>query len=620
MKMLFIHSDYMEYEVQKAIKNIAEEVPDEHKQARMEECLSVFFSVEKYDEAADRQELLAKVISEIKSVTDQLKTDRIMLYPYAHLSSELASPNFAKELAIELGANLSAEGLEVTRSPFGWYKAFKISCKGHPLSELSKEIRLTEEEPSGKALTREDVVKEITSEYYILTPEGEELKIDLANIDEYEILQTHPSLRSFIESEELGKGAKKEPPSIKAMQRLELVDYEPMSDSGHFRLFPKGQLVFELLKRWADKGARKLDAMEIDTPIMYDWSSPDIQEQGASFHERHYNIHLEDEKREFVLRFAGDFGLFRMMKNATISYKQLPLRIYEFSKSFRLEQRGELSGLKRLRAFHMPDLHSFSKNIDEGWEEFGEIYKNYTDFANSTGVEYAVVFRIVDEFYQKYKDKLVELLVYAGKPAFIEVLSGKKHYWVVKHEFQGVDSVGGSCQLSTVQIDVEDAARYGIDYTDADGAKKGCIICHCSIGSIERWIYSVLEDALKKDKPELPFWLAPTQLRLIPVTDEFVEDCKAIADALPGRIDIDDRDEKVGRKIRDAEREWINLIVVFGEKEKEKGKLPVRLRSGEIEEFGLKELKREIDAGNSRFPYEVLPVPKLLSKRIVFRG
>ena len=82
----------------------------------------------------------------------------------------------------------------------------------------------------------------------------------------------------------------------------------------------------------------------------------------------------------------------------------------------------------------------------------------------------------------------------------------------------------------------------------------------------------------------------------------------------------DDRDEKVGRKIRDAEREWINLIVVFGEKEKEKGKLPVRLRSGEIEEFGLKELKREIDAGNSRFPYEVLPVPKLLSKRIVFRG
>jgi threonyl-tRNA synthetase len=268
----------------------------------------------------------------------------------------------------------------------------------------------------------------------------------------------------------------------------------------------------------------------------------------------------------------------------------------------------------------MPDLHSFSKNIDEAWDEFADIYKSYTDFANSTNVEYAVVFRIVDEFYQKYKDKLVELLAYTRKPAYIEVLSGKKHYWVVKHEFQGIDSVGGSCQLSTVQIDVDDAARYGIVYTDKDGSKKGCIICHCSIGSIERWIYCILEDSLKKDKPELPFWLAPTQLRLIPVTDEFVEDCGAIANALPGRIDIDDRDEKVGRKIRDAEREWVNLIMVFGEKEKEKGKLPVRLRSGEIQEFGLKELKRELEIGNQGFPYEELPVPKLLSKRIVFRG
>jgi threonyl-tRNA synthetase len=604
MKLLFIHSDYMEYEVKKAIKNLAEDVTDEHKQGKMEDGLTVFMSVEKCDESADRDELMETVVNEIKGVTGKLSTQKIMLYPYAHLSSELAGPEAAKEISIELETALKSEGFEVVRSPFGWYKSFKIACKGHPLSELSKEIRLTDEEPASKAVTREDVVKDITSEYLILTPEGEETKLDLDKIDDFDVLNENPGLKSFIVTEEIGKGTKKEPPSIKAMQRLELVDYEPMSDSGHFRMFPKGQMVFELLKQWADKGARKLNAMQIDTPIMYDWHSPDIQEQGSSFHERHYTINLKDEKREFVLRFAGDFGLFRMMKGATMSYKQLPLRIYEFSKSFRMEQRGELSGLKRLRAFHMPDLHSFAKNIDESWDEFADIYKSYTDFANTTGVEYAVVFRIVDEFYQKYKNKLIELLVYTGKPAYIEVLSGKKHYWVVKHEFQGIDSVGGSCQLSTVQIDVEDAARYGIVYTDKDGSKNGCIICHCSIGSIERWIYCILEDALKKDKPELPFWLAPTQLRLIPVTDEFVEDCVAIANSLPGRIDIDDRDEKVGRKIRDAEREWINLIVVFGEKEKEKSKLPVRVRSGEIQEFGLKELKREIEVGNQGFPYE----------------
>jgi threonyl-tRNA synthetase len=143
-------------------------------------------------------------------------------------------------------------------------------------------------------------------------------------------------------------------------------------------------------------------------------------------------------------------------------------------------------------------------------------------------------------------------------------------------------------------------------------------------GAIERVIYALLEKAhmksLQGEKPVLPFWLAPTQLRLIPVREEFVEDCQAIANALPGRIDIDDRDEKVGKKIRNAEREWINLIVVFGEKEQASGKLSVRSRSGEILEMGLKELKHEIDAGLSGYPFLALPLPQLLSKRIIFRG
>jgi len=404
------------------------------------------------------------------------------------------------------------------------------------------------------------------------------------------------------------------------MQRLELIDYEEATDSGHFKLYPKGDLIFELLADWATYVAtEKIGAIKIDTPIMYDWSLPDIRGQTASFHERHYTLETEDGK-EFVLRFAGDFGLFRTMKNATVSYKQLPLRVYEFSKSFRYEQRGELSGLKRLRAFHMPDIHCFAKDLEEGWEEFQFIHRNYSDHADGTGVEWALGFRIVKEFYEENKDKIIEMLKYSKRPALIETLSGAKHYWVVKNELQAMDSVGGNCQLGTVQLDVDDAERYGITYFDENGESKGCIINHSSIGSIERWIYAILEEALKKEKPELPLWLAPTQVRFIPVGAEFVDDCVKLAKSLDARADVDDRDDSVSKKIRDAEREWINMIIVFGQKEKEGNKLPVRFRSGEVKEMALDDIQRTIETELKHRPFRKLTLPMLLSKRIIFRG
>jgi threonyl-tRNA synthetase len=309
-----------------------------------------------------------------------------------------------------------------------------------------------------------------------------------------------------------------------------------------------------------------------------------------------------------------------MMKDATISYKNLPLRIYEFSKSFRLEQRGELTGLKRLRAFHMPDVHCFVKDLDGGWDEYMHLYRHYSDLADATGVEYAVAFRVVKEYYDKYKQNIVELLKYSGRPALVEVLSEMKHYWAVKHEFNGVDSTGGAVQLSTVQLDVADAERYGILFVDEDGKKKGCIICHSSIGSIERWMYVLLEEALKMEKPCFPFWLSPTQVRLIPVGESFVDDCKALAETIDARVDIDDSDDSVGKKIRNAEREWVNMIIVVGDKEKASGQFPVRLRSGEMKVMTLEQLAAEVESLSAGYPKAALPLPMLLSKRPVFRG
>jgi len=612
MRVLLIHANKFEYEVREPTK-MAEKLPDGHvKKHSFPEPLVVFSTVESTDEDA---EVIAEVAAnDIDEVFQKIEARSVVLYPYAHLSSDLAGPDLAIEVLKATEAAIASKGIEVHRSPFGWYKAFEISCKGHPLSELSREFT------SEKKVTREEVVEKIAKTFYILTPEGEEHPVDMEDIDSLTILDKHPSLKKFILSEEIGRTKGQEPPSIKAMQRLELVDYEEASDRGHFRMYPKGHLIFTLLEKWAKEIALdRIGAVQIDTPILYDWSFPDIRSQGISFHERHYTLKTE-ENREFVLRFAGDFGLFRMIKGATLSYRNLPLRVYEFSKSFRLEQRGELTGLKRLRAFHMPDVHCFVQDLDEGWKEYMLLYRNYADLADATGVEYAVAFRVVKEFYDKYKANIIELLKYSKKAALIEVLSEMKHYWAVKHEFQGIDSVGGAVQLSTVQLDVADAERYGIVYVDSEGKKKGCIICHSSIGSIERWIYVLLEEALKHEKPSLPFWISPTQVRLIPVGTEFMPDCEKLAATLDARVDIDDTDDKVGKKIRNAEMEWVNMIIVLGEKERASGNIPVRLRSGEVKVMTLEQLRLEIEKQSKGYPKERLPLPKLLSKRPVFRG
>lgn len=613
MRALLIHADKFEYKSKTPTK-VAEKLLEGHEDKhKSKDALVVFSTIESKDDDVDA--IAGTAAADIIDVAGKVEAESVVLYPYAHLSSDLAGPDLAVKVLKATEDAIKAGGVEVHRAPFGWYKSFEISCKGHPMSELSRDYT-SEKKPE----SRKDVIEKITSTHYILTPEGEETLVDLEDLSTLSSLDEGHPLRKFILSEEVGRPEGKEPPSIKAMQRLELVDYEPASDRGHFRLYPKGHLMFKLLESWAEKIAvERIGAIQIDTPVMYDWSQPDIRSQGMSFHERHYTLKTE-ENREFVLRFAGDFGLFRMMKDATISYRSLPLRIYEFSKSFRLEQRGELTGLKRLRAFHMPDVHCFVKDLDSGWEEYMHLYKHYSDLADATGVEYAVAFRLVDEFYEKYKQNIVELLKYSGRPALVEVLSEMKHYWAVKHEFNGIDSTGGALQLSTVQLDVADAERYGIVYVDEDGKRKGCIICHSSIGSIERWLYVLLEQALKQEKPSFPFWLSPTQIRLIPVGEAFLKDCEELAGAVHARVDIDDTDDSVGKKIRNAEREWINMIIVVGEKERGSGQFPVRLRSGEMNVMTVDQLRAEAERLMADYPSAPLPLPVMLSKRPIFRG
>lgn len=621
MKLLLIHADKFNFRITDRLP-ISEEISSENKKREFNESLVVFVAVEKED-GININQISSKAVNEIKQLIAKINVSQIIIYPYAHLSHNLATPSVAIEV-LETMKKLLNE-YNVFRAPFGWYKAFDISCKGHPLSELSKEITLDKKEIK-ETTTREEVVKEISRKLFILTPDGKEFPIEIDNIDKSEILNKFHSLKQIVIFEEVKGKQGITPPSIWAMKKLELVDYEEASDSGHLRFYPKGQLMLKLLEDWAEEIAvKRLNCMQIETPLIYNWNRPEIRSQGESFHERHYLVTVPHESsKEFVLRFAGDFGLFSMVKDMQLSYRHLPLRLYEYSKSFRYEKSGEVAGLRRLRGFSMPDIHSFCADIHQGWLEYQNLYKNYCDLAEATGVEYAIAFRIVEDFYKKYKHNILNLLNYSNKPALIEVLSKMKHYWAVKHEFQGIDSVNGTCQVSTVQLDVEDAERYGITFVNEKGKKQGCIICHSSIGSLERWLYLILEKALKMEVPQIPVWLAPTQVRIIPVSDEFIEFSINLAEQLNERkirTDIDDRKETVSKRIMWAEEEWIPYILVVGKKEIESNKFITRIKGEKIQKtFFVDELVQEINLKTKDKPFRPLSFPLLLSKRPIFVG
>ena len=200
----------------------------------------------------------------------------------------------------------------------------------------------------------------------------------------------------------------------------------------------------------------------------------------------------------------------------------------------------------------------------------------------------------------------------------------KFFYYILKWEFNYIDNLGKASALSTDQIDVENGKRYNIEFVDEENKHKNPIILHNSpSGAIERVIYALLEkaakDAKEGRKPHLPLWLSPIQLRLIPLQPEFNEYCEKLANTLTSaeiRTDIDDRNESIGKRIREAETEWIHYILVIGEKEVNAKNLNVRERiSGKVNEISIDELISDIKKQNHGKPFSKLNQSRYVSKR-----
>jgi threonyl-tRNA synthetase len=268
--------------------------------------------------------------------------------------------------------------------------------------------------------------------------------------------------------------------------------------------------------------------------------------------------------------------------------------------------------------------------MEEAIAEFKQQYEFCMDVLKEIGLapeDYEVAIRFTRDFYSEHKQFIISLVKIINKPVLVEIWDERFFYFILKFEFNFIDALDKASALSTVQIDVENAERYGIKYIDADNEERNPVILHCSpSGAIERCIYALLEKASmqqKQKKPMLLVWLSPVMVRLIPVGLEYEKYCEELLNYLKNssiRVDLDDTQETVSKKIRNAEREWIPYIVVIGEKEL-KGKLAVRIReSGTQEELSIEELIQRVREQCKAKPFKPLPLPARLSRRPKFIG
>ncbi|MBS3057427.1 MAG: threonine--tRNA ligase, partial [Candidatus Diapherotrites archaeon] len=420
MNVLFIHSDKLNYKAGEKTR-FAEPLAPKEKSAKLKKCLVCFMSFAEEDDA-NPQGTAENLVKEIAGVAQNLKEKNIVLYPYVHLlfGKKPSRPETAVKIMALAEQALAKQNYKVVKSPFGYYKAFEIACKGHPLSELSRQITAeTKKEVESTAVKAEKTLK---SSWFVLEPDGklneirnENGKVAGFNFGNYKGLE---KLANYEMAKV--KVAKEEPPHVKMMKQLEIADYESGSDPGNMRYPPNGKLVKKLLEEFVSDEMHKYGAVEIESPIMYDYAHPSLKKYLERFPARQYTI--KTPNKDVFLRFSACFGQFLMLHDANFSYKQLPLKIFEMTKySFRVEQSGELTGLRRLRAFTMPDCHALCADMQQAKDEMSrrfEVSRNIQEkigFEIPNDLEFAI--RVVKEFWEQNKEFVVDLVKRWGKPA-----------------------------------------------------------------------------------------------------------------------------------------------------------------------------------------------------------
>ena len=543
MRFLSVHSDFLEFQPEKKAFKGAEEITEKEKQ-RIEECLVVFTSVEKND----NESIIPKYLDEIEKIASQINAKKIVLYPWVHLSANPGKPDTALEIMKQAESQLKEKGYEVARAPFGWYKSFTISCKGHPLSELSRQISIEKKEEAVESYAYEKLLRNISK----------------ANLSKEKLKPNDHRI--------LG-------------QELDLFSFYNVAPGMVF-WHPKGLIIRNKLIDFWRKKHKQAGYQEILTPqVMSDvlWK--------VSGHWEHYKENIfttKYEDRNFAVKPMNCPGGILVYKSRSRSYKELPLRMSELGVVHRIELSGVLSGLFRVIQFTQDDAHIYCTEkqlqdeikgvidlVDEIYSVFGFDYS----MELSTKPKKAMGSQ---EVWNKAENALKQAIESTGK--IYKINEGDGAFYGPKIDFHIKDSLGREWQLATLQLDFQMPERFKINYVGEDGKKHVPVMLHRTIfGSLERFIGILLEHT----NGNLPFWLAPVQVKVISFNENNKESVAKIAEALAEkgfRVEKNTDSSTVQLKIREAEIQKIPYIIVIGNKEEENNSLAVR-------EHGIKKIR-----------------------------
>ncbi|QEK12504.1 threonine--tRNA ligase [Crassaminicella thermophila] len=365
---------------------------------------------------------------------------------------------------------------------------------------------------------------------------------------------------------------------------------------------PKGtQLKNTLLEYWREVH-RKAGYVEVETPIILNRKLWETSGHWDHYKENMYTLKIDDE--DFAIKPMNCPGGMLIYKNDMHSYRDFPMRVGEVGRVHRHELSGALHGLMRVRAFTQDDAHIFmlpeqikdeikgvAKLIDEVYTRFG--FKYHVEL--STRPEDSMG---SDEEWQMAETALQEALEELNLP--YKLNEGDGAFYGPKIDFHLEDCIGRTWQCGTIQLDFQLPQRFDLTYIGKDGEKHRPVVIHrVAFGSIERFIGILIEHFAGK----FPTWLSPVQVKVLPIADKFKEYAEKIASLMKEnniRVELDDRNEKIGYKIREAQLEKVPYMVIVGEKEVESNTIAVRSRdngelgSQDIENF-IQKLKEEIE-------------------------